>query len=93
MKLFKSKKQWSLGKFTFKKLNNLAVISNFLAFFLFLVDKFTLLDPDLDPQPCGTVYYCLIKVCQIVILPVPVPEPVPTVYPGICLKPLSMFVD
>ena len=34
----------------FKKLNKVAVISNFLAFFQFLVDKFTLLDP--DPQPC-----------------------------------------
>ena len=33
----------------FKKLNKVAVISNFLAFFQFLVDKFTLLDPDLDP--------------------------------------------
>ena len=32
-------------KFTFKKLNKVAVISNFLAFFHFLVDKFTLLDP------------------------------------------------
>ena len=32
----------------FKKLNKLAVISNFLAFFLFLVDKLTLLDPDPD---------------------------------------------
>ena len=29
---------------------NTAVISNFLAFFQFLVDKFTLLDPD----PCGS---------------------------------------
>ena len=34
--------------------------SNFLAFFLFLVDKFTLLDPDPDPggkmnaDPCGS---------------------------------------
>ena len=34
-----------------KKLNNIAVISNFLAFFLFLFEKFSLLDPDL--QPCG----------------------------------------
>ena len=51
--MLKSKKHWS--KFTFKKLNKLAVISNFLAFFLFLVDKFTLLDPDLDPHiECGS---------------------------------------
>ena len=32
-----------------KTLNKLAVIGNFLAFFLFLFDKFSLLDPD----PCG----------------------------------------
>ena len=32
-------------KFTLKKLNAFAVISNFLAFFLFLYDKFSLLDP------------------------------------------------
>ena len=37
-----------------------AVISNFLAFFQFIVDKFTLLDPDPDPggiinaDPCGS---------------------------------------
>ena len=30
----------------FKKLDKVAVISNFLASFQFLVDKFTLLDPD-----------------------------------------------
>ena len=45
-----------------KKPNKVAVISNFLAFFKFLVNKFTLLDPDPDPggkmnadpdpQPC-----------------------------------------
>ena len=34
-RLLKSKKQWSLCKFTFKKLNKLAVISNFLTFFCF----------------------------------------------------------
>ena len=58
-RLLKSKKQWMLCKFTFKKFNKLAVISNFLAFFLFFVDKFTLPDLDLggkmivdpDPQP------------------------------------------
>ena len=44
--MLKRKKQWSLFKFTFKKLKKLAVFSNFLAFFLFLVDIFTLLDPD-----------------------------------------------
>ena len=42
----------------FKKLNKVAVISNFLAFFQFLVDKFTLLDPDLggkmNADPCGS---------------------------------------
>ena len=44
----------------FKKPNKVAVISNFLAFFQFLVDKFTLLDPDPDPggkmnaDPCGS---------------------------------------
>ena len=32
-RLLKSKKQWSLCKFTFKKLNKVAVISNFLTFF------------------------------------------------------------
>ena len=45
-RLLINKKQWSLCKFTFKKLNKVAVISNFLAFFQSLVDKFTLLDPD-----------------------------------------------
>ena len=54
-RLLKSKKQWSLSKFTLKTLNKVAVISNFLPFFQFLVDKFTLLDP--DPQiecECGS---------------------------------------
>ena len=37
----------------FKKLNKVAVISNFLAFFQFLVDKFTLLDPDPHIE-CGS---------------------------------------
>ena len=43
-----------------KKLNKIAVISNFLAFFLFLFEKFSLLDPDPDPEskmnadPCGS---------------------------------------
>ena len=47
-------------KFTLKELNKVAVISNFLAFLQFLVDKFTLLDPDPDPggkmnaDPCGS---------------------------------------
>ena len=56
--MLKSKKQWSLCKFTFKTLNKVAVISNFLAFFQFLVDKFTLLDPDpgekMNADPCGS---------------------------------------
>ena len=58
--MLKSKKQWSLCKFTLKTLNKVAVISNFLAFFQVLVDKFTLLDPDPDPggnmnaDPCGS---------------------------------------
>ena len=39
------------ANFLFFKLNKVAVItrSNFLAFFQFVVDKFTLLDPDPDP--------------------------------------------
>ena len=44
--MLKSKKQWSLCKCTLKKLDKLAVLSNFLTFFPFLVDKFALLDPD-----------------------------------------------
>ena len=45
-----------------KKLNTIAIISNFLAFFLFLFEKYSFLDPDPDPgvkmnadpdpQPC-----------------------------------------
>ena len=41
-----------------KKLNKVAVISNFLAFFQFLVDKFTPLNPDpegkMNADPCGS---------------------------------------
>ena len=41
-----------------KKLEKAAVISNFLAFFQFLVDKFTLLDPvpggKINADPCGS---------------------------------------
>ena len=37
----------------FKKINKVAVISNFLAFFLSSVDKFTLLDPDTHIE-CGS---------------------------------------
>ena len=33
----------------FKNLNKLAIITNFLAFFVFLFETFPLLDP--DPQP------------------------------------------
>ena len=40
------------------KLNKIAVISNFLAFFQLLVDKFNLLDPDpgekMNAGPCGS---------------------------------------
>ena len=65
-RLLKSKKQWCLCKFTLETLNKVAVISNFLAFFLFLVDKFTLLDPDPggkmnadpDPQPWVNFNFC-----------------------------------
>ena len=46
----KSKKQIYL-----KKLNKLAIFSNFLVFLLFLFEKFTLLDPDPVPQPCCKV--------------------------------------
>ena len=60
-RLRKSKNQWSLYKFTLKKLNKVAVFSNLLAFFQFSVDKFTLLDPD----PCGSrstaLEYCYQK--------------------------------
>ena len=38
-----------------KKCNKVAVISKFLAFFQFVVDKFTLLDADPDPHiECGS---------------------------------------
>ena len=66
--LLKSKKQWSLCKFTLKKLNKVVVISNFLAFFQFLLTNlpswirihmdlhsFSFLDP--DPQPWYTSVY------------------------------------
>ena len=51
-RLLKSKKQWSFGQIYFKKFNKLAVFSNFLEFFLFLFEKFSLLDPDqyVDPD-------------------------------------------
>ena len=56
--MLKSKKQWSLCKFNFKKLYKVAVISNFLAFIQFIVDKFTLLAPDpggkMNEDPCGS---------------------------------------
>ena len=49
----------------FKKLNKVAVISNFLAFFQFLVDKFTLLDPDpggkMNADPCGSGSTALVE--------------------------------
>ena len=41
-----------------KKLNKIAVIRNFLAVFLFLFEKFSLLDPDpggkMNADPCGS---------------------------------------
>ena len=49
-------KSWYLNtNATLKRVNKVAVISNFLAFFPFLVDKFTLLDLDrnADPDPGG----------------------------------------
>ena len=58
----------------FKKLNKVAVISNFLAFFQFLVDKFTLLDPDpggkMNADPCGSGSTALTGIGTV---PVPVP--------------------
>ena len=40
------------------KLNKIAIISNFLAFFLFLFEKFSLMDPDpggkMNADPCGS---------------------------------------
>ena len=49
-----------LVKIYVKNLNKLVIITDFLAFFLFLFENFPLLDPDLggkmnanpDPQPC-----------------------------------------
>ena len=42
----------------FKRLNKLADFTNFLAFFLFLFEKFFLLDPDtggkMNADPCGS---------------------------------------
>ena len=52
-RLLKIKKQCSLKKCTLKKLNKFAVISNFLAFFQFSVEIFTLLDPDPHIE-CGS---------------------------------------
>ena len=43
------------NKFTLKKLNKVAVINNLLAFFQFLGEKFTLLNPDPDLHiECGS---------------------------------------
>ena len=52
-RLLKNKKQWSFVQIYryFKKLKKIAVISNFLAFFLFLFKQFLLLDPDIE---CGS---------------------------------------
>ena len=50
----------------FFKNNKLAVISNLLAFFLILVDKFTLLDPDpqgkMNADPCRSVSTALLEI-------------------------------
>ena len=59
-RLLRSKKQWSFGQIYFRKLNKLAVLSNFLAFGLFLFNKISLLDPDphslckMNADPCGS---------------------------------------
>ena len=50
-----SKVTMKLVQIYFKKLNKVAVISNFLSFFQFLVDKFTLLDSDPELHiECGS---------------------------------------
>ena len=51
--LLKSKNQWSLCKFTFQKFK-LAVISNFLAFFCFLFERFSLLEGFKRENECGS---------------------------------------
>ena len=65
-RLLQSKKQWSWCKFTFKKLNKVEVINNFLAFFQLLVDKFTLPDPDpggeMNADTCGSGSTALNKI-------------------------------
>ena len=49
-------------------MNKLAIMTNFLAFFLFLFDNFSLLDPDPDPgvkmnaDPCGSGSTALLTV-------------------------------
>ena len=59
-RLLKSKKQRRFANLL-KNLNKLAVIINFLAFFLFLFEKFSLLDPDpgvkmnADPSGSGSI--------------------------------------
>ena len=45
-------------------MNKIAVYNNFLAFFLFLFEKCSLLDPDPCHQPCGTVYSIIIYRCN-----------------------------
>ena len=59
-RLLKSIKTINLVQIYFEKFNKLAVITNFLAFFQFLFENFSLLDPDpggkrnADPDPCGS---------------------------------------
>ena len=48
-----------------KTLNKLAVIGNFLAFFLFLFDKFSLLDPDPHIE-AGSVRH--LNLCSLIIV-------------------------
>ena len=47
-----------IGQIYFKNLNKLAVITNFLAFFRFLFDNFSILDTDpgvkMNADPCGS---------------------------------------
>ena len=56
----------------FKKPYKVAVISNFLAFVQFLVDKFTLLDPDpggkMNADPCrsgSTALHCTVYIQRV----------------------------
>ena len=70
--------------FFFKNLiKKVAVITNFLAFFQLLVDKFTLLDPDpggtMNADPCGSGSGSTALVTPILILVM------------LCINPSRMF--